>query len=264
MARHQTQRRAKPSRHRGHTAVQTIPELRKSFDYIDQFVANRIQSGIPKEQLVKEVQREWLRVFSKRMEKKSATAFVEHQLELSARKRKGKGRRTHRRHRGGVAPAMDATTQPGVYLASGLPPTSNGAYPLANGASSVYGSLTAHITKGLMAPPEQSILSDPVKGQSVFPSSASSPLLKGGARGRLPRARRSKGGAIPLIGAPLNQMATRPIPADIPPPTILRDAQTAWYGQSPVGAPSDQVQHGPPYQLKDSMFPKMVNVRIDV
>lgn len=274
MARHQTHRRAKLSstrqRRHVHTAFQTIPELRQSFDYIDQFVAHRIQSGVPKEQLVKEVQREWLRVFSKRMEKKSATAFVEHQLERSARKRKGS--RTHRRHRGGVAPAADSTTQPGIYLASGLPPTSNGSYPMANGSPSVYGSLTAYLNKGLMAPPEQSILSDPVKGQSVFPSAATSPLLttspllKGGGRGRLPRARRQQGvsgGAIPLVGAALEQMTTKPIPAGIPPSNVLRDTQTMWYGQTSGPSP-DQVGRGPTYQLGDSMFPKMVNVRIDV
>ena len=163
------------TRHKKSSAsvFQTIPELRRSFDYIDEFVAHRIQSGVPKEQLVKELQREWLRVFFKRMEKKSATAFIEHQMELSARKRRPLRRHTKRRHRGGVAPFADPiTTQPGIYLASGLPPTANGAYPMANGTSSAYGSLPAYLTKGMMAPPEQSILSAP---PSSSPSSSPSP-----------------------------------------------------------------------------------------
>ncbi len=251
-------------------AFQTIPELRRSFDYIDEFVAHRIQSGVPKEELVKELQREWLRVFFKRMEKKSATAFIEHQMELAARKRRPLRRHTKRRHRGGVAPFADpsSTTQPGVYLASGLPPTANGAYPMANGAPSAYGSLTAYLTKGLMPHPESSILSDPVKGQSTFPSPPSAPL-KGGARGRVPRTSRlSKrsshtGGAIPLIGSALEQMAVRPIPSSSPPSNVLHDAQTAWYGRT-IGASPDQVQRGPNYQLGDSMFPKLVNVKIDI
>jgi hypothetical protein len=249
------------------TAFQTIPELRQSFDYIDEFVAHRIQSAVPKDQLVKELQREWLRVFSKRMEKKSATALIEHQLELAARKRRPLRRHTQRRHRGGVAPVADWTTQAGKYLASGLPPTANGTYPMANGSPSAYGSLTAYVSKGLMALPEQSITSQPIKGQSEFPSSATSPLLKGGARGRVPRSshRRSKaavaGGALPLVGSAFTQMAVRPIPSAAP-PTPLQDAQTAWYGRG-LGPSADHTQNPPNYHLGSSMFPKAVNVAID-
>ena len=259
------------TRHKKSSAsvFQTIPELRRSFDYIDEFVAHRIQSGVPKEQLVKELQREWLRVFFKRMEKKSATAFIEHQMELSARKRRPLRRHTKRRHRGGVAPFADPiTTQPGIYLASGLPPTANGAYPMANGTSSAYGSLPAYLTKGMMAPPEQSILSAP-PSSSPSSSPSPSPPLKGGARGRVPRSshpsKRSAhmGGAIPLVGSALEQMAARPIPSSSPPSNALHDTQTAWYGRT-GGVSPDQVQRGPNYQLGTSMFPNLVNVKIDI
>lgn len=250
--------RAKPK----YAAIQTIPELRRSFDYIDEFVAHRIQSGVSKEALVKEVQQEWSRVFGKRMEKKNAVAFVEHQLELAARKRRPLRGKTRRRHRGGVAPFADPTTQAGTYLASGLPPTPAGHYPMANGSPSVYGSLTAYLNKGFLPPPENSLLSRPVPGQSSFPSSENSPLLKGGARGRVPRVRR-KGGALPLVGSALTQMSVKPFPSGPPPPTIAHDTQTAWYGGI-LGSSPDQTQNTPSYQLTDSMFPKSVNVRIQV
>jgi len=250
--------RAKP---KTQTAIQTIPELRRSFDYIDEFIANRIQSGVPKETLVKEVQREWARVFGKRMEKKNAAAFVEHKMELRSRRRPLRGK-TRRRHRGGVAPFSDPTTQPGLYLASGLPPTASGNYPMASGAYSAYGSLTSYLNKGLMAPPEQSIISDPIKGQSPFPSSTTSPRLKGGARGRVPRSRH-RGGALPLVGSALTQMSVRPFPSGAPPPNMAHDGQSAWYGGLPGPSP-DQVQRAPNYQLGPSMFPKMVNVAVDI
>lgn len=247
-------------------AIQSIPELRRSFDYMDEFLTHRIQSGTPKETLIKEIQEEWGRVFGKRMQKQNATAFVEHQMELASRRRRPLRGKT-RRHRGGVAPMADPTTQPGVYLASGLPLTASGQYPLANGAASAYGSGVSYMNKGMMGYPEQSMGSDPIKGQSAFPSSANSPLLKGGARGGAPRSyrktHRRSGGALPLVGSALTQMTVKPFPSTPPPPTVAHDAQRAWYGGI-VGPSPDQVQRGPNYQLGDSMFPKMVNVKIDV
>lgn len=243
------------------TAFQTIPELRRSFDYMDEFVRHRLASGTPKEQLVKEVQREWFRVFSKRLEKKNATAYVEHLMERIPRRR---GLRTTQKRAkqskqsGGVAPFMDPTTQPGAYLASGSIPTSTGAYPLANGAPSAYGSLTAYISRGFQVP-EMAIASDPIQGQATWPSPApnmGSNRVQGG--GRSIRAKR-KGGS--LAGSILTQAFTRPFQSDAP-PSVAQDAQTAWYGRE-LGPSSDQIQRQPNYQIGDSI-PKPVNIRIDV
>lgn len=253
--------RAKHGHSSKKTALQTIPELRRSFDYMDEFVKNRIVSGVPKEQLVKEVQREWLRVFSKRLQKKNATAFVEHLMEQHSRRRSVRG--TRRRIRGGVAPFMDPTTQAGVYLASGTPPTASGQYPMANGAPSAYGSLTAYISHGFQNP-EIAATQDPVKGQSVFPTqpppSMGSNLVRGGGRGtRSKRKRDVKGGA--LVGSVLTQAFTRPIQSSAP-SSILQDAQTAWMGRS-IGPSPDQVQRPPSYQV-NGLYPSTVNLKIDV
>lgn len=241
------------------TALQTIPELRQSFDYIDEFAKNRIVSGVPKEQLVKEIQREWLRVFSKRIQKKNATAFVEHLMELTARRRGLRGTRKRTRIQGGVAPSMDPTTQPGMYLASGLPPTSSGHYPLTNGTPSVYGSLTSYISKGFQVP-EIAAMSDPVKGQSVFPTpspSMGSNLVRGGSRAL--RYKKKQGGF--LLGSIFSQATTRPVQSDVP-RSILQDAQSSWYGRG-IGPSPDQVQRVPHYQLSAPTGVPM-NVKIDV
>ena len=246
------------------TAFQTIPELRQSFDYIDEFVKNRILSGVPKEQLVKEVQREWLRVFSKRLQKKNATAFVEHLMGQHSKRRSVRG--TKRRIRGGVAPFMDPTTQAGTYLASGTPPTASGQYPMANGAPSAYGSLTAYISSGFQHP-EMASTQDPIKGQSVYPThpppSMGSNLVRGGGKytrkghGTKKKRHGTKGGS--LAGSLLAQ-AFRP--QSSVPPSILQDAHTAWMGRS-IGSSSDQVQHPVPYQV-NGIYPSTVNLKIDV
>lgn len=248
-------RRTKKGHRSPSTALQTIPELRRSFDYIDEFVKHRISSGIPKEQLVKEVQREWLRVFSKRLQKKNATAFVEHMMEQHSHHRSIRGtRRTRKKIHGGVAPFMDPTTQAGVYLASGTPPTPSGQYPMANGAPSAYGSLTAYITNGFQAP-EIAAQQDPIKGQSVFPTqpppSMGSNVVRGGTRKR--------GGS--LVGSALTQAYTRPIQSSIP-SSVLQDAQSAWMGRT-IGPSPDQVQRTPSYLLGSSS-PVPVNLKIDI
>lgn len=248
------------------TAFQTIPELRRSFDYIDEFVRHRLSAGIPKEQLVKEVQREWFRVFSKRLEKKNATAFVEHMMEHAPRrrglrttqKRDKQGKQGKKGQHGGVAPVMDPTTQPGAYLASGSVPTPAGTYPLANGAPSAYGSLTAYISRGFQIP-ESAISSDPIPGQSTWPSpgpNMGSNRIQGG--NRAIRAKR-KGGS--LAGSLLTQAFNRPFQSDVP-PTIGQDAQTAWYGRE-LGPSPDQIQRQPSYRVGDSV-PPPVSIRIDV
>jgi hypothetical protein len=237
--------------------IKTIPELRQSFDYIDEFVKQRVLSGIPKEQLVKEIQTEWYRVFGKRIQKKNATAFAEHLLQ------KMKGSRSlrtmTRKTRGGAAPFMDPTTQAGRYLASGQIPTSSGQYPMADGSPSVYGSLTQYIHKGFEHPEIAA------KGayESPMPSAhmGSNRALIGG--GRPLGGGRKKGGAIlDSLRNSITQAIARPIPSDAP-PSVLQTAQSAWNGR-PIGLSPNPVEHPNNYALKDSMFPKMVNVRIDV
>lgn len=235
-------------------AVQTIPELRQAFDYIDEFVTHRIQSGVSKEQLVKELRREWQRVFFKPIQKKNATALVEHMMERVSKRRGLRG--TRKRTRGGVAPFMDSTTQAGVYLAQGTPPTGSGHIPLANGQPSAYGSIAGYQAKGFQVP---EIAGQAGGEKNLYPTSApnaTNTIMQGGRRRRL------RGGASTLIGSLYQQFTTRPIPSSAP-PSIGQDAQTSWYGRS-IGPSPSQVQQPPNYSLKETMFPPRINVKIDV
>lgn len=219
--------------------IKTIPELRRSFDYIDEFVRQRIGTQ-PLEKTIKETRREWLRVFSKTLPYDSAKEFVEHMAEHAPH---SKG------HRGGA--------QAGIYLAQGQPPTPAGNYPLASqqpqqSQPSAYGALTSYLSNGFWNP-EIAAQQDPIKGQSTFPTPPAgmgSNVVKGGRR-----TRRRGGG---LAGSLLTQAFTRPVPSSAP-PSILQDAQTAWYGRS-LPSP-DQVQRPPLYT---PIEPKPVNLRIDV
>jgi hypothetical protein len=236
--------------------IKTIPELRQSFDYIDEFVKQRVHYGVPKEQLVKDIQTEWYRVFGKRIQKKNATAFAEHMLQHM------RGRRVLRsattRKRGGAAPVLDYTLQPGQYLAAGKIPTPTGNFPMANDAASSYGSLSRYISSGFTVPE----IAGKLPYESPTPSNVmgSNRALMGG--GRPLGGGRKKGGAIlDSIRNSLTQMVARPITSDAP-PSVLQSAQSYWNGR-PVGLSPNPVQHGMSYAL-DNVIPKTVNVKLDI
>ena len=53
----------------------SIPELRRSFEYIEEYVDNKIQSKEQKEKIVKDLKKEWKKTFLKDLDKKSAESF---------------------------------------------------------------------------------------------------------------------------------------------------------------------------------------------
>ena len=251
--------RKQTAKKRHHQGIRTIPELRQSFDYIDEFVKQRIHSGVSKEQLVKEIQTEWFRVFEKRIQKKNATAFAEHMMQ-QMKGRRGLRAMTRKRH-GGMAPIHGTDMAPGTYLAAGKVPTSTN-YPLAGGQGSAYGNLTKYVSGGFEVPeiakggeylnpgPYRSTGSNLVGGQTI----------KGG--GRRLNGKKKGGFIFDALRNSLTQMAARPIPSDAP-ASHFQSAQSSFMGR-PIGIPSNPIQHPIGYGLKDTMFPKMVNVKIDV
>jgi hypothetical protein len=152
--------------------IYSIPELRRSFDHIEEFVDEKIANGQSKESIVKDLRKEWSRVFLKELDKKSAEVFVETRVV----KKKSSKRRTIR-HAGGAAlsgaPASFVPNQPtqqGLYLAPGQIPDKAGHLPLSDGAKSAFGSFVQYVSKGFWNPePGQSY--DPVFGQIRFPTS---------------------------------------------------------------------------------------------
>jgi len=110
----------------------TIPELRRSFEHIEQFVDDKIHSKESKDKIVKELQEEWYFIFTKELSKKSAQEFVEQRMKNCKSSRKY---RTLRRKGGGSlggAP-LDYSTRAGMYLAQNSTPTALGHLTLSGG-----------------------------------------------------------------------------------------------------------------------------------
>jgi hypothetical protein len=235
--------------------IHSIPELRRSFEHIESYLNEKIALKESKEQLIKDLRKEWSKVFFKDLDKKSAEAFVSDKLS-----KKHISRRKTIKHRGGSplsGSPLDYTTRQGIYLAPESIPTSSGQLPLSDGSKSNFGNYVQYVDKGFWNPePGQSY--DPVPGQTRFPTSVPVGMgsnevhfgAKGGSRNKSRKIRR--GGAIGTI---LSQAFNHPISASSP-SSILQDGQDMWYGKQ-VGSSPDQVQRSPNYQL-GSVYPKPV------
>lgn len=237
--------------------IHSIPELRRSFEHIEQYVNEKIALKESKEQLVKGLRKEWSQIFFKDLDKKSAEAFVSERLN-----KKHISRRKTAKHRGGAGAQLsntytpiagaplDYTTRAGIYLAPGQIPTNTGHLPLSDGSKSNFGSYVQYVDKGFWNPePGQSYDQFGIQGQTRFPTSVPVGMgdntvhfAKGGTRNKSRKVR--SGGAM---GAILSQAFTHPISASSPPGN-LQNMQDLWYGKD-VGPSPDQIQRSPNYQL---------------
>lgn len=218
--------------------VQTIPQLRRLFEEVEDFVDSHIAKRTSKDTMVKEFRKMWKRLFMKEMDKKSADAFIDDRM-----KSKKILRHTRKQKQGGGAvlqgAPLDYTTRPGVYLESNQIPD-KGQIPVVSGGG--FGSYIDYVHSGFWNPQEAQTY-DPVPGQSAWPQPYASTgsnvvahnavahnLVKsGGARRKL------RGG-----NAFLTQAFTRPIPSTAP-PNPGQDMQTMFYGGE-TGSSPDQVQ----------------------
>ncbi len=241
--------------------IYSIPELRRSFEHIEEYVNHKVASKEPKEQIIKDLRKEWSHTFLRDLDKKSADAFVSERMAKSH-----SGRHRTIRRRGGAGAQLantytpiagapnDYVTRQGIYLAPGQIPDKAGHLPLSDGSKSNFGSYVQYVDRGFWNP-EPGRSYDPVPGQTRFPTSTPVGMgdntvhfgSKGGSR-KTRKARRG-GGA----GAMLSQAFMRPIPSSSP-PGVLQDVQDIWYGKS-VGPSPDQVQRGLDYKL-GSVYPK--------
>jgi hypothetical protein len=206
--------------------IASIPELRRAFEHIEEVVDRKVKQKVPKEEISKELRKEWHGVFFKVLDKKSADAYVEERMSQKGRRVTRRARRSSRSKGGAQAIAgapLDYMTRQGVYLAPGQIPTAQGHLPLSSGAPSAFGSYVQYVDKGFWNPePGQSY--DPVPGQPpwpVVPAGMGSNLVKGGKRAL------RRGGSLQSV---LAQIGTRPISASVP-AGVLQDAQDRWYGK---------------------------------
>jgi hypothetical protein len=253
--------------------IYSIPELRRSFEHIEDYVNQKIALKESKEQLVKDLRKEWSRVFFKELDKKSADAFIGDRMNKkhtsrhkTLRKRGGAGAQLANTYTPIAGGPLDYTTRQGMYLAPGQIPGKDGHLPLSDGGKSNFGSYVQYVDKGFgVAVPEVGRLLDQfgIPGQTRFPTSTPVGMGdntvhfsgKGGSRRKSRKLRRGGG----QMGALLSQAFNRPIPSDVP-PAILQDLQDKWYGNS-VGPSPDQIQRSPDYKL-GSVYPKPINMSL--
>jgi hypothetical protein len=198
--------------------IMTIPELRRSFEHIETFVHQHKRS----KDLVKMLQEEWLKVFKKKLDKESASAFVNHTVKESGQSGGG-GQLT--------GASLDYTMRPGLYISPGIDQGS-------------YARVPNYVSSGFWNPePGQSY--DRVIGQTVYPDRTPAGMgdntvigLKmaggsGNSSRKTKKNKRKQSGGDPLrtLGTALNQFLFRPIDSTIP-PSIAQDALTASKGES--------------------------------
>lgn len=199
--------------------VQTIPQLRKAFDHIED-VAKR---GVS----LSDFQAEWKKTFHHELDDAAGMAFL-----TFHKKSKGKTKKM----RGGAAPLagapLDYTTRPGTY-------------------ETPYGSFLDYIGSGFS-------FYDKINTNSIVPTQCGkeniTPQLAadmgsnqvGGSANKKTQTRRKQKGGFPSLSEFATALSFRPITATVP-TSPLHDAQMGWKGQPLPASPS--VSEGtPPYR----------------
>ena len=218
--------------------AQTIPVLRRSFERFEAFVKSKVQGHETKEKIIKDICKEWHRIFNKKLPHNSAKEYVDHFMASQ----KKTGHRKIRRPflRGGSAIAttaiagapLDYNLRQGMYLAPGSIPLANGSLPISGGRESHFGSFTPYETS-VIQPPDIAQKLDPVPGQPPWPAplagSGSNAFMKGGRRSSR---KLRRGGAI----SPASLTRAFDISTPHNPVTNFRDT----FNGKIVGLPSDQ------------------------
>jgi hypothetical protein len=212
--------------------VHTIPEIRRTFEYMEEYVAKKLASRETTAQISKDLQKEWKKKFGKPLENRSAQAFIEnarvHQHQAHGKHMK----RTIRQHRGGAAPLQGApltdTLRAGMALAPASVPL-GGHLPLSGGSPSSFGSFIDYISRGFGQPEPSGAITGKYGWPQPYADTGSNAFQKGGTRkARKAHKRTLRGGQV--TSALLSQVAMRPIPSS-PVPSTLQQAQRAWNGQ---------------------------------
>ena len=233
--------------------VHTIPEIRRTFEYMESYVAKKIASGQSTKQITKDLQGEWKKKFGKPLDERSAEAFIKDALAQHTTPRPSQGKRTIR-HRGGAAlhgaPLAD-TMRAGIYLAPASIPA-GGHLPLSGGTSSTFGSFVDYISGGFQVPESSGNITGKFGWPQPYSTTGSNAtgfnatgsnttnMLGGQRTKRGSTARRKKrtvrgGGRLgdATFTSPLaSQVMMRPIPSQ-PVPSALQNIQSAWKGQTP-------------------------------
>lgn len=244
------------TRKRKHTEhVQTIPELRRAFEHIEE-VGQRL-CRLPIGKAIVEFQKEWRQTFHRDLSKQAAEAYLDHVKKEYPAVRSTK-RKTRKLRGGNVSLAgapLDFTLRPGINLVPG------------GVNQNSYAVTPAFVDKGFWNPePAQSY--DPVPGQTRYVTQVPAGMgtnafpqafgMKGGNKKISKKARRPlRGGALSFgqafAGSSIDQAFMRPFGTDTP-PSIPQDATTFARGQQ-LGQSPDPTQTRLPYQMGPNARP---------
>ena len=262
-------RKTRKSTHHKKGTVATIPELRRSFEYMERVADAGLRRKESHEKVARDIRVQWKKTFGKVLDNKSALLFVTN--------RDKHGMKTRRTTMKGGAAAiagapLDYTTRQGMYLAPESLPDMDGHLPLTGGKTSTFGSYLDYVSKGFdVGVPQIAQNSDPVPGQTAWPvpyvGSGSNAVhfakpFAGGKRNRSRKRKIRKGGGLlsdkmENMGAMLSQAFSHPVGASVP-PGLVQDMTSKWYG-SQIGPSPDQIQRQVSYQL-GSVYPKAVTM----
>ncbi len=235
--------RHKKQRHHHHDTSHSmsIPELRKSFEHIENFTQEKIASGhLSKHELVESFREEWKKTFYKEIDSENAEAYVDHLTAYTVKdySHKSKFRHTRKsRHKtkGGAMPLagapLDYMTRPGEYVGPTIPPNTNLHIP-------------NYVASGFVNP-EPAILQshDKYSYPTHTPADMGSNRVSGGANIRSLRRKTRKQGGM----APLTQLMNKPYISSNP-PGVIQDMYDAWNGKQ-LGQSPDPVQTLHSYKL---------------
>lgn len=205
------------------SAIQSIPEIRRSFEIMEAFMNGLHSSTDSAAKKVAALQEKWLDVFGRELSTKMATDYIDAH-------KKNKSTTDHRttRKKGGMAP-VDAVMRPGIYATPGGMCSSYGDY-----LSKGFGFVTPSIAQGV----------------------PSTPALRVNGGGRKPRVhdrrrRSTQAGGMGLfetLGSYLSAATARPSESTQP-ASVVQDMRAMMNGQR-VGLSPDPVQQPVPYRLR--------------
>ena len=226
----------------------TIPQLRKAFDHIERFTASLLKetkSADSNEQR-KAFQKEWMKVFHRAVDDKSANAY----LEFESKKVGKKSGTRKQKQQGGSAPLsgapLDYSTRPGI--------------------DGIYGVFPAYVSSGF------AFYNDinkeaPLAGcgtENTTPkvplSIGSNEVQKGGKRRRSGRATRKasrkqqQGGAFPTMSEFAQALSFRPITSSAPPSSPYV-AQMDYKGLPPYPSSTSNTANPPYIGMKPTIIP---------
>lgn len=226
------------------SSTMTIPQLRKSFDHIEEYTADLLRREKDMKKCRKAFQEEWMRVFHRSIDDKAADAYLHFE---SKKSKKAKTRRMKGGSALGGAP-LDYSTRPGIYGVYGTFPEYIGAgFSFGNDINKMA------IQEGCNSAAEAAKFQAPYTGFGA-PSLAAQ---KGGKKGKKTRKTRKMKGGAPTFSEFASALSFRPLLASTP-PTTGYTSMMEFKGAAPFPSATANTAN-PPYQpYKPSVLAPML------